>query len=715
MALTREEVNNAIVRAKCGLSDIYAELVKARAQGSKKAEELRRKAAKLFAFISALENVLDCDPPPTSTANPSGPICDVDALFVAKCYTPDPDVIGTGFLNLLVAAGSSSIPYQDYTYTYYTSDSADGPWTDLSTLYPDAINKNTLIDMLVGSDDAYIKITVECGNGVTRDIITQTKTVDGSEDYNTFGYIKRSTVSSASPLNLVNYVLDTDSITISNLNSEFIISSITNVNTSAVLGTNINSKTILVNGNIANNQQLAITFRYLTADFPCEFTRLVTIKVVPNPIIVPTATSFCPGGSVDLTITNYAYSTYLWSTGETTQTITVDNPGLYACVVSVPTISGLLDYQSITLVTAVPEPYIAFASTGLPVPDGYAYCTVFEFDLIVKDNYYTSGYPTGTTVSWTGYGITGDPATTFVSSGLGSIFEAVVTVPNVPCPQASETITLNPVLAAGPAFIQCTPSNVQCFGSANGSLTFTSINPDTTAIIVTLLDTDGVTPLGSSNITTTPYTFTGLVAGVYTYQVDITVYGIDCTSINGLNSTITQPAMLTGSYVQTDVSCFGGSDGSITVTITGGAAPYAIDLSHNTYILATPGDITIVNLATGTYELSVIDGNGCSVSIDSAVVITEPDAIKFTAEATACYEALNPGVITYSGFTGGSGTLSALGLVDDDNAVVIEDITSLLPISTYDFLNLPVGDYRILAYDSNGCAALSDTITIIPC
>ncbi len=70
-------------------------------------------------------------------------------------------------------------------------------------------------------------------------------------------------------------------------------------------------------------------------------------------------------------------------------------------------------------------------------------------------------------------------------------------------------------------------------------------------------------------------TFTGLNAGSLTINIRD---GNLCTY--SLTVTITEPpSSLTGNIVsQTDVNCFGGNSGSVTVAGTGGTAPYNLPL-----------------------------------------------------------------------------------------------------------------------------------------
>lgn len=75
------------------------------------------------------------------------------------------------------------------------------------------------------------------------------------------------------------------------------------------------------------------------------------------------------------------------------------------------------------------------------------------------------------------------------------------------------------------------------------------------------------------------------------------------------------------SYTSTDVSCYGDSDGSIDVTVTGGAEPYHFSWSSG----VSTEDLT--DIPAGDYGLTVTDDNGCTGT--AAWTILEPEDLAF--------------------------------------------------------------------------------------
>ncbi|MES2629843.1 MAG: SprB repeat-containing protein, partial [Bacteroidota bacterium] len=89
---------------------------------------------------------------------------------------------------------------------------------------------------------------------------------------------------------------------------------------------------------------------------------------------------------------------------------------------------------------------------------------------------------------------------------------------------------------------------------------------------------------------------------------------------------VTQPATLTVSIATTDVSCFGGSNGSAISTVNGGTGPY-------TYLWSTGAITPVVSgLIAGNYSVVVKDAAGCEATASAA--INAPDSLSILAAVT---------------------------------------------------------------------------------
>jgi len=179
--------------------------------------------------------------------------------------------------------------------------------------------------------------------------------------------------------------------------------------------------------------------------------------------------------------------------------------------------------------------------------------------------------------------------------------------------------------------------------------------------------------------------FTGL--GVGTYWVNVT--SEDCTT-PPQQVDITEPTPLTYTESIVDVSCLGEDDGSITVTLSGGAGGYQYAISPNLDQFDTEN--TFTDLAPGTYTVIAQDQNGCFEQLE--YTISEPTLLEVSAVATpeVCAGDMN-GMIDLT-IQGGTAPYSSR-LSSEVNFTL--DQTS--------FTGLAGGGYIIFVRDANGCEA----------
>lgn len=163
-----------------------------------------------------------------------------------------------------------------------------------------------------------------------------------------------------------------------------------------------------------------------------------------------------------------------------------------------------------------------------------------------------------------------------------------------------------------------------------------------------------------------------------TYSVQVSKGG--CAASDEIAVTINQLLQLTP--VVTDINCIQPT-GSITLNVSGGAAPYRYYLDTN----GPASNNIFSNLSAGTYTVRVDDRNGCTISAP-VTVVTNPDGIiDMTATGT------NPSCNGLS-----DGTISALVL---QGLAPFEYAVNNLPFqSSSSFSNLPAGEYMVYARNS---------------
>ena len=154
------------------------------------------------------------------------------------------------------------------------------------------------------------------------------------------------------------------------------------------------------------------------------------------------------------------------------------------------------------------------------------------------------------------------------------------------------------------------------------------------AISVTAASTDENCGHSNGTATATP---SGGSGGGYTYlwnstpaqstQIAINLpagtFIATVTDIIGLTvtaqATITQPvtAISASVDVKSDIKCFNGSDGSITIRATGGTGPYNYSVDDGVTwtpalpVLPNPYQYGGLNVANNPYRVKVKDSNGC--------------------------------------------------------------------------------------------------------
>ncbi|MBK7965339.1 MAG: HYR domain-containing protein [Bacteroidetes bacterium] len=82
---------------------------------------------------------------------------------------------------------------------------------------------------------------------------------------------------------------------------------------------------------------------------------------------------------------------------------------------------------------------------------------------------------------------------------------------------------------------------------------------------------------------------------------------------------VEDPPLLTSSCSATDATCFGHSDGSASVIATGGRGIYTYLWSNSTNSTSNP------NIPSGTYTVTVTDGNGCTS--ECVTIVSEPQIV----------------------------------------------------------------------------------------
>jgi gliding motility-associated-like protein len=161
---------------------------------------------------------------------------------------------------------------------------------------------------------------------------------------------------------------------------------------------------------------------------------------------------------------------------------------------------------------------------------------------------------------------------------------------------------------------------------------------------------------------------------------------------------LSQPETLQISQSQVNNLCFQGNAGGISIGVWGGNAPYSYAWTGPNEFVATTENIQ--NLGSGSYQVTVTDANGCTIT-GATQTITEPTAIVLTQAKVdnVCFQG-NTGSIAVTAL-GGTAPYRYVWTGPNGFTATIEDLQ-----------NLASGSYQVRVTDANGCTITGAAQTI---
>ncbi len=262
----------------------------------------------------------------------------------------------------------------------------------------------------------------------------------------------------------------------------------------------------------------------------------------------------------------------------------------------------------------------------------------------------------------------------------------------------SQTITIT---QAGEILLTVSSDPVTCAGSTDGIVYLNSVLGGTAPFTVSL---NGGTPIPFTGV----FAFTGLQGGLFHF--------IEVVDSNGCHSAsygveVLEPDSLELSVTTViDVSCFGVSDGSISLSANQGTPAYTFTINNNGNLInSNSGNSAIFsNLSGGQYPTYLSDLNGCT---DTLIVdVFEPNELLIDSMVilsnVSCFGADDASIIVYP--SGGTPYPSQS-----------LDYTFLWsPSGTTDHKDGPLapGVHTVTVTDANGCSvtASESIATVAP-
>jgi gliding motility-associated-like protein len=393
----------------------------------------------------------------------------------------------------------------------------------------------------------------------------------------------------------------------------------------------------------------------------CVDTSVAVVTVYTLPPLTVTSTAICPGFTASLTASGA--STYNWSLGTTPSTGATVSAS--PASTSTYTVTGT-DVNGCTA-TAVATVTV---NAQLTVSAGVDDTICFGNNIVLN----ATGGPAGTTYTWTPGPLSGASQTIPASATTTYTLNAVD--PFGCAGSDSVTITVPPQLVLNAAGFAAT-----CNGMCNGQLVVLP-NPSSGAFA-------NYSYLWQNGGATTPSVL-NVCAGTYTVTVTDLA---GCTATT--TATVTEPSAVTESVTGiTPASCNGICDGSATVTLSGGTAPYTYTWSNGN-TTNNPAD-----LCAGTNTCDWQDANGCAGT--ATVTITEPAVItaSITPVSTICIGQSASLSAVANGGNGGYTYNWSAGTTPNNTAIVTASPT----VTTA---------YTVTVSDVNNCAPVTATLIVM--
>ncbi len=442
--------------------------------------------------------------------------------------------------------------------------------------------------------------------------------------------------------------------------------------------------TSLITGLLPGNYTITVT-----DDNLCTVTEVATINnalggcsIITDSIVNVSCNGLNNGAIYISTLGTFAPVIYQWSNGAITQDITGLAPGTYTVTITDVVLCSSTQSFSIT------QPAVLNVTTT-PVPETCG-----------ANNGSVSTNVTGGTGSYS-YQWSNGAGTASVSSLNGATYTVTVTDQNG-CTDVANAVV--PAITP-PQVVIDSVRNVACFGGATGAVFSTVSNgtlpysiiwsngqsiQDITGLIsgsytVTVTDADLCTATanavvaqpsaalndsvqtvqptcGFSNGSITVYPYNGTSPYTYLWNNSQTTQTISGLAPGSYTVTITDANLctrqrtvvlsnITGPVASVDslraVRCFGGATGGVFITATGGTLPLTYVWSNS----AVTQDI--VNVAAGTYTVTVTDANSCT-SVTSGIVTQPAAALNDSVQTTRPTCGNNNGTITSYPYNGTS-------------------------------------------------------------
>jgi len=408
----------------------------------------------------------------------------------------------------------------------------------------------------------------------------------------------------------------------------------------------------------------------------------VTGRPAPNGSITPASQQICPGGSATLTF-NFSPGTAPFNVSYTNSlaTFSASNVSNGSTASVSPPSTETYSFTSIT------DAYGCTTTSGFTAGALVVVSPAINISSPTIAPVLCNGSSSGSiTINASG----GEPPLSYSISG-GAPYQASNSFNNLSAGNynisvqdslgCSQSYGANPIVIGQPSSISVTLSktDASCASVFDGTITVSA---------------SGGTPAYSYAVNGGPTQTNNVITGLQTGYYVITTFDRNgCFDTAGINVG-TQYAVTLDTLATSDITCYGSGNGSLSVVLSGGIAPY--QYSINGISFQSSGSFT--GLAAANYIVVGRDSKGCTQSLN--VDITQPAQLIMVIDSITnvlCNAAANGNI--YAHATGGTPGYTYSW--------------SNGPTTASD-LNIPGGTYNVIATDSRGCTAVNGATVASP-
>ena len=258
----------------------------------------------------------------------------------------------------------------------------------------------------------------------------------------------------------------------------------------------------------------------------------------------------------------------------------------------------------------------------------------------------------------------------------------------------SETLT-QPAKPSGTVATE----DITCFGAANGRMTINAQSDN--GGLQFILNNAPAVAFGGSHLSNT------LTKGTYTVRV---VDARNCEVIPATTFTIQEPneLILTTARIQRPRGATT-QDGAVAVALSGGTLPYSSVSWTTSQGVAVPSTSTndttkIGSVGGGTYQLRVIDKNGCEKTLAVTLVAPAPITITANVDSISCFGRTDGRIVV--SIAGGVRISTALPYSTLWERIAANGSRQEVARNTTTISNLAPGRYEVTVADSNAITSV---------